>query len=227
MLQNLADITGSYPEVRIGGTTANHATFVPSQTEAIVLNFTTPGADQPTSLTWGPSWLDTFKNFPIGTKYTVGLSFNSGESGDSETVSEAVEIFSKLNSSLYAFEIGNEFDGLTPCFCIFAQPSFTPANTLFAAFPVGRNESTWNIQEYIKEWLSRADAISNEGIGASAANEAGPLFQVGAFVAPGTVSNETSWTFRALADDGILKSGKVKSYSGHQVRLWWLSLQYA
>lgn len=128
MLQNLADITGAYPEVRIGGTTANHATFVPSQTEAIVLNFTTPGADQPSSLTWGPSWLDLFHNFPLGTQYTVGLTFNSGESGNSDTISEAVEIFSKLNSSLYAFEIGNEFDGWTSCLCIFALTA-SPANT--------------------------------------------------------------------------------------------------
>lgn len=111
MLGNLAAITGSYPAIRIGGTTANHATFVPSQEEPILLNFTTPGADQPTSLTWGRSWLDTFSNFPAETKFTVGLTFNSGEEGTAQTVAEAVEVISKLNSSLYALEIGNEFDG--------------------------------------------------------------------------------------------------------------------
>ena len=111
MLENLAAITGTYPEIRIGGTTANHATFAPSQAEPILLNFTTPGADQPTSLTWGPSWLDSFSNLPPEVKYTVGLTFNAEDTGAAQTVAEAVEVFSKLNSSLYAFEVGNEFDG--------------------------------------------------------------------------------------------------------------------
>jgi hypothetical protein len=111
MLQNLKDISGSAVPIRIGGTTANHAIWTPGQKEAIIQNFAVPGADQPANATWGPKYLESFKALPKGTKYTVGLTFDSGERGENITAAEATAFYESLGQDLYAFEVGNEFDG--------------------------------------------------------------------------------------------------------------------
>jgi hypothetical protein len=111
MLQNLKDISGAAVPVRIGGTTANHAIWAPNQKEAIVQNFATPGADQPANSTWGPAYLESFKTFPKGTKYTVGVTFDSGSDGEENTVTEAKAFYDGIGEDLFAMEVGNEFDG--------------------------------------------------------------------------------------------------------------------
>jgi hypothetical protein len=121
MLQNLKDITGEAPQVRIGGTTANHWTWVEDQTEAIIQNFAIAGA------TLGPNYLQSFKTFPKGTKYIMGVTFDSGAEGEELTVSQA-EVFQKgLGDDLYALEVGNEFDGECTCMSVHA-PVLTPAS---------------------------------------------------------------------------------------------------
>jgi hypothetical protein len=42
------------------------------------------------------------------------------------------------------------------------------------------------------------------------------MFQAGAFVAPGTVSNDTTWTAQAAIDLGIAATGMAKTYCTHQ-----------
>lgn len=111
MLQNLKDISGAAVPVRVGGTTANHAIWTPDQKEAIIQNFATPGADQPANVTWGPKYLESFKVFPKGTKYTIGVTFDSGKKGEDNSVTEAEAFYKGIGKDLYAIEVGNEFDG--------------------------------------------------------------------------------------------------------------------
>lgn len=111
MLQNLKDITGSATHVRVGGTTANHATWIPDQKQAIIQNYAVPGADQPANVTMGPSYLESFKTFPKGTLYTMGLTFDSGSIGEEKTVQEATAFYNGIGDDLFALEVGNEFDG--------------------------------------------------------------------------------------------------------------------
>lgn len=111
MLQNLKDISGSALPVRVGGTTANHAIWAPNQKEAIIQNFATPGADQPANVTWGPAYLESFKVFPKDTKYTVGVTFDSGAKGENNSVTESAAFYKGIGKDLFAIEVGNEFDG--------------------------------------------------------------------------------------------------------------------
>lgn len=111
MLQNLKEITRSAVPIRVGGTTANHALWIPDQKEAIIQNFDVPGADQPANVTLGPSYVESFKTFPDGTKYTVGITFDSGIKGENDTVTEAKGFYDGIGKDLFAFEVGNEFDG--------------------------------------------------------------------------------------------------------------------
>lgn len=114
MLQNLKDISGSAVPIRVGGTTANHAIWTPNQKEAIIQNFATPGADQPTNVTWGPQYLESFQVFPKGTKYTIGVTFDSGKKGENASVAEAAAFYNGIGKNLFAIEVGNEFD----CMCL-------------------------------------------------------------------------------------------------------------
>lgn len=111
MLQNLGDIAGSYPIIRAGGTTQNRATYLANQTEALIARFSTPGADQPSSLTVGPAWFESFQQFPNGTRYIYGLNFYDGEEGKAQTVLQAGAAYRSIGKDLYAFEIGNEVNG--------------------------------------------------------------------------------------------------------------------
>ncbi|KAK7722282.1 hypothetical protein SLS64_000819 [Diaporthe eres] len=108
MIQNLGDIAGSYPIIRAGGTTQNRATYLANQTEALIARYSTPGADQPSSLTVGPAWFESFQQFPKGTRYIYGLNFYDGEEGKAQTVLQAGAAYRGIGKDLYAFEIGNE-----------------------------------------------------------------------------------------------------------------------
>lgn len=59
----------------------------------------------------GPKWLESFKTFPNGTRYIYGLNFIEGDVGVEQDVLQASSAVESLGESLYAFEIGNEFDG--------------------------------------------------------------------------------------------------------------------
>lgn len=56
--------------------------------------------------------MESFQQFPKGTKYIYGLNFYDGESGLEQTVSEATTAYREIGSHIYAFEIGNEVDGM-------------------------------------------------------------------------------------------------------------------
>ncbi|KAJ4349118.1 hypothetical protein N0V95_004860 [Ascochyta clinopodiicola] len=190
MLQNLKGISGSAVPVRVGGTTANHAIWTPGQTEAIIQNFATPGADQPANVTWGPRYLESFQVFPKGTRYTVGVTFDSSKKGEDASVSEATAFYKGIGKNLYAFEVGNEFD----------------------AFPVDRNTTTWSIKQYVPEWLSRTSAIASRVL----PKDNQKLFQAGTFVAPGSTSEDVSWNAKAAIDLGVASTGLAKTFCTHQ-----------
>ncbi|KAH4605407.1 hypothetical protein HBI70_057420 [Parastagonospora nodorum] len=190
MLQNLKDISGSAVPIRVGGTTANHGIWIPNQKEAIIQNFAVPGADQPANVTWGPAYLESFKTFPNGTKYTVGVTFDNGAVGEKATIAEAKAFYEGIGSDLYAMEVGNEFD----------------------VFPVDRDNTTWSIQKYVPEWLNRTATIATRVLGTSSQK----LFQAGAFVAPGTLNDDLTWTAQAAIDLGIASTNLARTFCTHQ-----------
>ncbi|KAH7001776.1 hypothetical protein B0J12DRAFT_733930 [Macrophomina phaseolina] len=151
LIRNLYLVTGSYPIVRVGGSTQNHATWVQNQTEAIVLNFLDLSADQPDNVTLGPAFLE-----------------------------------------LYAFEIGNEFDG----------------------FPVNRSRETWSLEAYVEQWLDFAGTISGN------VSIPKPFFQAGVF-ATLTANPDipqignTPWTAETAIDHGIAGTGQARTFTEH------------
>jgi uncharacterized low-complexity protein len=64
----------------------------------------------------------------------------------------------------------------------------------------------------VPEWLDRTAAIASHILDHSSQK----LFQAGAFVAPGTLSNDISWTTQAAIDLGVTKTGRAKTFCTHQ-----------
>jgi hypothetical protein len=84
--------------------------------------------------------------------------------------------------------------------------------TLQLAFPVDRNVSTWSIKEYVGEWLERVASISDRVLSTKTQR----IFQAGVFVAPGTITNDSSWTTQTAIDLGIGSTGRAKTFCTHQ-----------
>jgi hypothetical protein len=72
VVQNLYDISGAYPIFRIGGSTQNSAVYFPNQTQAIIDPFDSVASDQPSKSMIGPAFMQSFQQFPKGSKYIYG-----------------------------------------------------------------------------------------------------------------------------------------------------------
>ena len=108
-------MSGAYPIIRAGGATSSIAKFVADQKEALIAKFDSPTSDRPSKVSIGPTWIESFQQFPE-TKYIYGLNFNDGGAGLDQAVLEATNAYAGLGNSLYAFEIGNELYELIQVF---------------------------------------------------------------------------------------------------------------
>jgi hypothetical protein len=81
-----------------------------------------------------------------------------------------------------------------------------------SVFPIDRVNTTWSIRKYVPEWLDRTAAIANRIL----RNSPQRIFQAGAFVAPGTVSADVSWTAQAAIDLGVTPANRAKTFCTHQ-----------
>ena len=213
MLQNLGSIAGSYPIIRAGGSTQNRAVYYPNQTEALIETFTNPGDDQPSALTIGPAWLESFQQFPNGTQYTYGLNFYNGSSGLDQTVLEAIPAIKAIGAALYTFEIGNEVDGKPSL--VWAAADTNPTSP---GWPGGsRRPANWTIQDYVNEWLAYSAAIDSNAMSAPTNEREGPFYQGCAFEAPRNLSNGTAWNVANALTDGIASNGRLRTVADHEV----------
>ncbi|KAI3335233.1 hypothetical protein F4824DRAFT_465188 [Ustulina deusta] len=197
VVQNLYDISGAYPIIRVGGSTQNSAVYFEHQTEAIIAPFSSPADDQPSHSYIGPAFMQSFQQLPAGTQYIYGLNFFNPENetlfdvddGLAQCVLEANAAYDALGDSLYAFEIGNEVDG----------------------WPGGsRRSENWTIQDYVMQWNEYATAISRNLTGEDAVQ----LFQGCAFEAPRHIQDSAQWNIENAELDGM-HSAKAKTISDH------------
>ncbi|KAI0310273.1 hypothetical protein OF83DRAFT_1178736 [Amylostereum chailletii] len=101
-LTHLADLRGTPPAVRIGGTTQDRATYDPTLSTAV--NYTVAAAgDAPASLTYGPS----FFTLAAGLQGDVTIGLNRQLNNQTNTRAAAVQAKSVMGN-LLAIELGNE-----------------------------------------------------------------------------------------------------------------------
>ncbi|CAK3924095.1 glycoside hydrolase family 79 [Lecanosticta acicola] len=145
-LQNLQVLTGTWPPMRIGGTTQDRATYDASSPNEVTYTVASP-TDAPASLTYGPSFLTLAGTYNGST--IIGL--NRQLNNLSNTIQAAEKAVAEVKN-LYAIELGNE-----PTFYSASSPintdggSYTPAND-FAS------QTSW--QKSVGSALSKTDIIS-------------------------------------------------------------------
>ncbi|KAF7523279.1 hypothetical protein PCG10_006683 [Penicillium crustosum] len=121
-LQNLKDLTGTWPPMRIGGTTQDRATYDSSSTEAVTYTVASAGA-APETLTYGPSFISLAAEY--AGEVIIGL--NRRLDDISNTISAALLAQSKMEN-LYSIELGNE-----PNFFVDSDPIANGASWTAAA----------------------------------------------------------------------------------------------
>lgn len=83
--------------------------YAPDQVEAVIIY--PLGSQNPTNVSIGPSFWQSFQVLPEGISYLYGLTFPSpviSELGIANTVAEAKAVLYALWNRIYALEIGNE-----------------------------------------------------------------------------------------------------------------------
>ncbi|KAF9885639.1 hypothetical protein FE257_012730 [Aspergillus nanangensis] len=195
LLSNLKDITGVSSKIRVGGTTQDHALFYPDQVEAIKLVFEEPGADQPSTVQYGPAYFSTYQAWE-GLEFIHGFNFAFNGTSDREQLqSVAMAACTSMGDGLYLSEVGNEMD-------------FAPG------WPNYYRPSNWTMGDYVTEWTSKSNLI------AQTIEDNCPGVSTG-FVAPSFIwTNYTGrepWSpaeaFRlGLGDNGLVKEIGVHNY---------------
>ncbi|KAF2226017.1 hypothetical protein BDZ85DRAFT_193194 [Elsinoe ampelina] len=164
-LSNLRDLTGTWPPIRIGGTTQDRATYNPSQTEAVVYSVAHP-KDAPATLTFGPSFLSLAGKY--AGKVTIGL--NRRLNNQPNTLAAAKEAVSAV-TNLQAIELGNE-------------PNFFSSSDPIAG-------GSWSASKDFDSQVSWQNAIG-PALGKSSIFSAGVYFGTNSFNIQGLAAREGS-----------------------------------
>ncbi|TEA10684.1 Beta-glucuronidase [Colletotrichum sidae] len=101
-LANLKALSGTWPPIRIGGTTQDRASYDANLLSEVVYSVETP-VDAPKALKFGPSF------FELAAMYAgnVTLSLNRGKNDINNTIAAAKAAVQSIGN-LYAIELGNE-----------------------------------------------------------------------------------------------------------------------
>ncbi|TVY28276.1 Beta-glucuronidase [Lachnellula hyalina] len=131
-LQNFETLTGTWPPIRIGGTTQDRATYDPN-TSAYVVYTVAASTDAPAALTFGPAFMTLAGTFAG----SVVLGLNRGHDNITNTIA-AAKIAKSSMTNLLAIELGNEpeyWSGVQPI----ASGTWTPATD-------AASQDDWDIQ---------------------------------------------------------------------------------
>ncbi|KAK3896868.1 glycoside hydrolase [Staphylotrichum tortipilum] len=101
-LSNWKDLTGTWPPIRIGGTTQDRASYDASTSAYVVYSVASP-ADAPMTLTFGPKFMTLAGTYPG--RVVVGL--NRGKNNIANTIAAAKMAVAEVKN-LLAIELGNE-----------------------------------------------------------------------------------------------------------------------
>ncbi|KAB8298754.1 hypothetical protein EYC80_000929 [Monilinia laxa] len=120
-LANFKDLSGTWPPIRIGGTTQDRATYDASTSAYVVYTVASP-TDAPASLTFGSNFINLANTYAG----TVVLGLNRGLNDITNTIA-AAKSAKGIMGNLKAIELGNEPEYYVSDGQPIASPSWTPA----------------------------------------------------------------------------------------------------
>ena len=102
-LSNWRELSGSWPPIRIGGTTQDRALYDAATSAYVVYSVADP-RDAPMDLVYGPRFLTLAGSY--GGSVVVGL--NRGRNQLANTIDAAKKAVAEVGDRLLALELGNE-----------------------------------------------------------------------------------------------------------------------
>ncbi|ROW07920.1 hypothetical protein VMCG_03621 [Cytospora schulzeri] len=145
LLNNLGDLQGTKPYIRVGGNTQDYALYNASL--AYALNGTyndTRSPDYPTTIYIGPSYFESYNQWP-NVKFSHGLNLGLGANNSAgwQTLFDTVPLACKTlgPDKLYTWEYGNEPD----LYASSAQGAVRP--------------QPWNDTTYVSQWINGTHEI--------------------------------------------------------------------
>ena len=145
LLNNLGNLTGTKPYIRVGGNTQDYALYNASLKVATNGTFNlTRSADYPTTLFIGPSFFESYSTWP-DTLFSHGFNLGNNQSMGRETLLATVPLACKAleDGKLYHWELGNEPD------------LYSTSSQGAVRLP------SWNESTYVDEWLNGTRAIKS------------------------------------------------------------------
>lgn len=101
-LANFKALSGTWPPIRIGGTTQDRASYDSSTSAYVVYSVANP-ADAPATLTFGPNFIKLAATYAGD----VTLGLNRGKNNIDNTIAAAKVAVQEIKN-IYAIELGNE-----------------------------------------------------------------------------------------------------------------------
>ncbi|KAK4247188.1 hypothetical protein C7999DRAFT_32360 [Corynascus novoguineensis] len=171
LLDNLGELQGRKPYIRVGGNTQDYALYDHSLPYALNGTYDPARAeDYPTTITIGPSYFEsynTWKDVKFSHGFNLGLGGN--RSSGWQTLLDTVPLACKAlgDGKLYIWEYGNEPD----LFSTSAQGPVRPANWSEAAFVSQWHNGTRQIKALLQEHCP--ETLEQDGYGFMAPSFAG------------------------------------------------------
>lgn len=193
LLNNIGNISGAKPYIRVGGNSADLAIYdsslVPPTHANWVATAGTPG-EHPLNINIGPSFFEGYSSFP-GSKFIHNLNLKNATSSASgwnsllETIPVACQA---LSGKLLFWEYGNE-------------PDYYP-----------RSPSSWNDSSYVTDWGNGTTAIKDKLASACPDMASGDAY---GYVGP-SLAQLDRLPPMGLFQNGLNDNGTMKQYTMHQ-----------
>ncbi|MCJ1403605.1 hypothetical protein MMC11_006828 [Xylographa trunciseda] len=186
LLNNIGNISGTKPYIRVGGNTQDLAIYdaaLPVATQATYID------GHPTDVSIGPSFFEGYSSFP-GSKFIHGFNLKNATNSDTgwESLIDEVPVACKaLDGKLVWWEYGNEPD-------LYPRPT-----------------STWNTSTYIDDWHNGTAAIQEQLSKSCPDMSSGGQY---GFVGPSLLGTNGLSPVE-LFKGGLNDNGEVKQYTMH------------
>ena len=140
LLQNVQDISGEPPVIRVGGDTQDATKYCSSCTETLT-NIFSPGSTEAVNVTYNRDLFSVLNNHvPSNQKYIFGLNLGANVEAVPQAEVQAAEKYLR-DSRILSYELGNEPDYYAP----------------------SKRQGEWDIQTYeaqIVDWIQQIQSVT-------------------------------------------------------------------
>ncbi|KAL9096165.1 MAG: hypothetical protein Q9165_001688 [Trypethelium subeluteriae] len=197
LLNNLGNLTGTKPFIRVGGNTQDYAIFN-SSLDVATIGIIQPNlsSDYPTILTFGPPYFESYATWP-DTRFSHGFNLGRNSSSARDALLASVPYACAAlgqDDRLNVWELGNEPD----LYKTSAQGIVRPAN--------------WTEQSYVDEWLYWTGRIKEALQGNCSNLTTATEYQ---YMAPSFAGTGNSLDPIRTWEDGLDDNGDIEYISSH------------